>query len=155
MFRLAQVSDLHFRGFRGAAPGAFLSKRALGLLNMVVNRRREHRMELLEKLCLDLRAEGPDHLVLTGDLSNIALVGEWDAALAWIKSTTMPPASVTVIPGNHDAYTSDVVKARTFEQLFAPYQTGDLEREHDYPFVQLRGDVAIVAVNSAVTTGDF
>jgi 3',5'-cyclic AMP phosphodiesterase CpdA len=155
MFRLAQVSDLHFRGFRGAVAKQFLSKRAVGLFNLLVNRRREHQMDLLEKLCLDLRAQAPDHLVLTGDLSNIAIVGEWDAALAWIKSSSMPPTSVTVIPGNHDAYTSDVVKARTFEQLFAPYQTGDLDRKSDYPFVQLRGDVALVGVNSAVPTGDF
>ena len=155
MFRLAQVSDLHFRGFRGAVAGDFLSKRALGVLNMIVRRRRAHRMDLLEKLCLDLRAQAPDHLALTGDLSNIAIVGEWDAALAWIKSSSMPPTSVTIIPGNHDAYTSDVVEARTFEQLFAPYQTGDLDRKSDYPFVRLRGNVALVGVNSAVPTGDF
>ena len=114
MFRLAQVSDLHFRGSLRAAPRAFLSKRVIGLFNLLVRRRRAHRMELLEELCRDLCEQSPDHLVLTGDLSNIALVGEWDAALAWIKATAMPAASVTVIPGNHDAYTSDVVKARTF-----------------------------------------
>ena len=117
---------------------------------MIVSRRRAHRMDLLEKLCVDLRAQAPDHLVLTGDLSNVAIVGEWDAALAWIKSSSMPPTSVTVIPGNHDAYTSDVVKARTFEQLFAPYQTADLDRNSDYPFVQLRGDVALVGANSVL-----
>lgn len=155
MFRLAQVSDLHFRGFRGAAARQFLSKRALGVLNMIVSRRRAHRTDLLEKLCVDLRAQTPDHLALTGDLSNIAIVGEWDAALVWIKASGMPPNSVTVIPGNHDAYTSDVVKARTFERLFALYQTCDRERTWDYPFVRLRGDVAVVGVNSAVPTGDF
>jgi 3',5'-cyclic AMP phosphodiesterase CpdA len=155
MFRLAQVSDLHFRGFRGASATQFLSKRLIGVLNMLVSRRRAHRMDLLEKLCVDLRAQAPDHLVLTGDLSNIAIVGEWDAALVWIKSSGMSTTSVTVIPGNHDAYTSDVVKARTFEQMFAAYQTCDVERTSDYPFVRIRGDVALVGVNSAVPTGDF
>lgn len=122
---------------------------------MIVGRRRAHRMDLLEKLCVDLCEQAPDHLALTGDLSNIAIVGEWDVALAWIKSSGMPPASVTVIPGNHDAYTSDVVSARTFEELFAPYQACDVDRTSDYPFVRLCGDVALVGVNSAVPTGDF
>jgi 3',5'-cyclic AMP phosphodiesterase CpdA len=155
MFRLAQVSDLHFRGFRGAVASDFLSKRALGVLNMIVSRRRAHRMDLLEKLRVDLCAQAPDHLALTGDLSNIAIVGEWDAAMVWINSTSLPANSVTVIPGNHDAYTSDVVKARTFERLFAPYQTCDVDRAWDYPFVRLRGAVGVVGVNSAVPTGDF
>ena len=50
MFRLAHVTDPHFRSFAGARPGAFLGKRAIGALNLVVNRRRKHRMELLEEL---------------------------------------------------------------------------------------------------------
>jgi 3',5'-cyclic AMP phosphodiesterase CpdA len=155
MFRLAHVTDLHFRSFAGAVPRDFWSKRALGALNLVVNRLREHRMELLEKLRVDLCAQRPDHLVLTGDLSNIALAGEWRAALGWIEKCGMKPESVTVIPGNHDVYTCDVVKSRAFELLFGPYQTRNLEPQNHYPFTQLRGQIAFVGVNSALPTGDW
>jgi 3',5'-cyclic AMP phosphodiesterase CpdA len=161
MFRLAHVTDPHFRGFRGAHAGEFFGKRAIGLANLVVNRVRKHKMELLEDLRIDLRAQAPDHLALTGDLSNVALAGEWRAALAWIDMSGVPPESVSVIPGNHDAYVAAVVKSRAFEQLFATYQTSDLPRGGDaatpptYPFVHLREEIALVGVSSSVPTGDL
>jgi 3',5'-cyclic AMP phosphodiesterase CpdA len=157
MFRLAHVTDPHFRGFRGARPGEFLGKRAVGLANLVVNRVRKHKMELLEDLRIDLRAQAPDHLALTGDLSNVALAGEWRAALSWIDMSGVPPESVSVIPGNHDAYVEAVVKNRAFERLFAAYQTSDVERAGDetYPFVHLREEVALVGISSSVATGDL
>jgi 3',5'-cyclic AMP phosphodiesterase CpdA len=181
MFRLAHVTDPHFRGFRGSHPGEFWGKRAIGLANLMVNRVRKHKMELLEDLRIDLRAQAPDHLALTGDLSNVALAGEWRAALSWIDMSGVPPESVSVIPGNHDAYVEAVVKDQAFERLFAAYQTNDLPQEGDgtraraeagphsvvqavgqssvypfvYPFVHLRDEVALIGVSSAVATGDL
>jgi 3',5'-cyclic AMP phosphodiesterase CpdA len=157
MFRLAHVTDPHFRGWGGARPGEFLGKRAIGLANLVVSRVRKHKMQLLDDLRVDLRAQAPDHLALTGDLSNVALAGEWRAALAWIDLSGVPPESVSVIPGNHDAYVEAVVKERTFERLFAAYQTTDLARGDDaiYPFVHLREEVALIGVSSSVATGDL
>jgi 3',5'-cyclic AMP phosphodiesterase CpdA len=158
MFRLAQVTDPHFRGFSGIGPGDLASKRAIGLANLVVNRMRKHKMALLEALRIDLRAQAPDHLALTGDLSNVSLEGEWRAALAWIDMSGVPPEAITVIPGNHDAYVPKVVESRAFERLFAPYMASDLPRGADgadYPFVHLRDDVALVGVSSAVATGDL
>jgi len=154
MFRLAHVTDPHFRGFAGARPGDFLGKRILGTLNIALFRRRKHRMELLEDLGRDLRARPYDHLALTGDLGNVSLEGEWQAARAWIEACAAPDR-VTVIPGNHDTYVASAVKAGTFERVFAPYQTPDLPRAEPYPFVRFRDGVALVAVNSCVPTGDF
>jgi len=152
MFRLAHVTDPHFRGFYGARPWQFVNKRAAGLLNLIVSRRRKHRMERLEDMGRDLRGRPFDHLALTGDLGNVALDGEWETARAWIEQCGAP-ATVTVIPGNHDTYIDSVVEAGTFERLFAPYQTADLRGgEHIYPFVRFRGDVALVAVNTCVPT---
>ncbi|HZL20282.1 MAG TPA: metallophosphoesterase [Polyangia bacterium] len=173
MFRLAHVTDPHFRGWGGARPREFLGKRAIGLANLVVSRVRKHKMQLLDDLRVDLRAQAPDHLALTGDLSNVALGGEWRAALAWIDLSGVPPEGVSVIPGNHDAYVESVVKERTFERLFAAYQTSDLAtdlpphlatdltpnlaRRDDavYPFVHLRDEVALIGVSSSVATGDL
>jgi 3',5'-cyclic AMP phosphodiesterase CpdA len=155
MFRLAHITDPHFRGFAGARLGQFFGKRILGTLNIALFRRRKHRMELLADLGRDLRGRPIDHLAVTGDLGNVSLEGEWRAARDWIEECA-PPEKVTVIPGNHDTYVASAVKAGTFERLFAPYQTADLRQaEATYPFVRLRGDIALVAVNSAVPTGDF
>jgi 3',5'-cyclic AMP phosphodiesterase CpdA len=158
MFRLAHVTDPHFRGFREIRPLDFASKRAVGLANLVVNRGRKHKMDLLEDLRRDLRAVAPDHLALTGDLSNVSIMGEWRVALAWLDLCGLAPDAVTVIPGNHDAYVAQVVEERTFEKLFAAYQTSDVDTDLDssyYPFVQIRDNVALVGVSSAVATGDL
>ncbi len=158
MFRLAHVTDPHFRGFREIRPLDFAGKRAVGIANLVVNRVRKHKMDLLEDLRRDLRAIAPDHLALTGDLSNVAINGEWRVALAWLDLCGLGPDAVTVIPGNHDAYVAQVVADRTFEKLFAAYQTSDVDRDPEaayYPFVQIRDRVALVGVSSAVATGDL
>jgi 3',5'-cyclic AMP phosphodiesterase CpdA len=156
MFRLAHVTDPHFRGFAGAGVGDFVGKRAVGALNLVVNRTRKHKMALLEALRQDVRAQAVDHLALTGDLANISLEAEWRAALRWLTAYGAPPDAVTVIPGNHDTYVPAVVESRIFERLFADYQTGDVVASAEtYPFVRLRDDVALIGVSSCVPTGDL
>jgi 3',5'-cyclic AMP phosphodiesterase CpdA len=156
MFRLAHVTDPHFRSFSGAQWGDFLGKRALGALNVALVRRRKHRMALLERLREDLRGRAVDHLALTGDLSNVSLESEWLEARRWLQAYGAPPEAVTVIPGNHDTYVPEVVRAGTFERVFGAFQTADLRAaDAPYPFVRLRGEVALVAVNSCVPTGDL
>jgi 3',5'-cyclic AMP phosphodiesterase CpdA len=155
VFRLAHVTDPHFRGFAGLGLADFVGKRALGAVNLVVNRTRKHKMQLLEALREDLRAQTVDHVALTGDLSNISIEAEWRAALRWLEALGARADAVTVIPGNHDAYVPEVVASRVFERLFAAYQTHDLGTGEGYPFVRLRGAVALIAVSSSVATGDF
>jgi len=156
MFRLGHVTDPHFRSFEGARAGDFLGKRAVGALNVLVNRRRHHKMELLTALRADLSARAVDHLALTGDLSNVSLVSEWEEARRWLDAYGASAEAVTVIPGNHDTYVEDVVTAGTFERLFAPYQTGELRPGREpYPFARLRDGVALVGVNTCVATGDL
>jgi 3',5'-cyclic AMP phosphodiesterase CpdA len=158
MFRLAHVTDPHFRGGGWARPGLFLGKRAVGMVNLVVNRGRKHKAALLEALGQDLRAQPVDHVAVTGDLSNVALVSEWKTGLRWLEAAGATPDRTTVIPGNHDAYVPDVVAARTFERLFGAFQTADVTvggDGRDYPFVRLRGDVALIGVSSCLPTGDL
>ncbi|HEX3697487.1 MAG TPA: metallophosphoesterase [Polyangia bacterium] len=157
MFRLGHVTDPHFRGFDGARLGQFTGKRAIGAVNLVLNRRRKHKMDLLAALGDDVRAQALDHLAVTGDLSNIALEAEWQASLRWLAAAGVSGATATIIPGNHDAYVADVFDARRFETLFASFQAPDVpvDRDQPYPFVRLRGDVALIGVTSCVPTGDL
>ena len=127
----------------------------------MVNRVRKHKMDLLEDMRVDLRARAPDHLAVTGDLSNIAVTAaEWRSALAWLDLSGVAPDAISVIPGNHDAYVPEVLATREFERLFAPYQTSNLDRQGDtesahYPFVQIREPLALIGVSSAVATGNL
>lgn len=164
MFKLAHVTDPHFRGFAGVGLSDFTGKRVVGAINLLVNRTRKHKMALLEALLHDVKAQAVDHLALTGDLANISIEAEWRTALRWLEAYGAGPAAVTVIPGNHDAYVPEVAASRVFEGLFAAYQTPDLETpgvggagdaRAAYPFVRVRGGVALVGVSSCVATGDM
>ena len=156
MFRLAQVSDPHFQSFHHVKLRELFSKRALGGLNLLLRRRRKHNMALLQALLEDLPARSIDHLAMTGDLCNIALESEWTAALRWIEAAPLPADRVTVIPGNHDAYVAEVVDKGTFERMFGNYQTAELRVDAAaYPFVRLRGNVALIGASTGVPTGDF
>jgi 3',5'-cyclic AMP phosphodiesterase CpdA len=156
MFRLAQVSDPHFQSFRDVKLRDLLGKRAIGGLNLLLRRRHKHSMTLLQALLDDLRGRSVDHLALTGDLCNIALESEWSAAQRWLDGSQLSPEQVTVIPGNHDAYVPKVVADGVFERMFAAYQTAQLRVDQAvYPFVRLRGEVALVCVSTAVPTGDL
>jgi len=156
MFRLAHVTDLHVRDFAGARLRDFFGKRAIGAINLGLVRRRKYRMESLAALGEDLRVRPHDHVLLTGDLGNVSLLSEWRAARAWIERSSPSVADTTVIPGNHDAYVKEAVVSGAFEQVFAAYQSADVRLHADaYPFVRLRGDIALVCASSAVPTGDL
>lgn len=156
MFRLGHVTDPHFRSWTGARPGDFFNKRAIGAINLVVNRVRKHRMELLADLASDLATRAVDHLAITGDIGNVSLESEWLEGRRWIEGLGRATDQITVIPGNHDAYIPEVVKAGTFESIFADYQKGALRPGPEpYPFARLCDGVALVAANSCVATGDL
>jgi 3',5'-cyclic AMP phosphodiesterase CpdA len=156
MFRLAHLTDPHFRSFRGARLRDFLGKRAVGGLNLVLVRWRKHRNRLLGAMLEDLRSRRIDHLAITGDLGNLSLESEWQMAVQWIEGSGLGAPEVTVIPGNHDAYVHDVVRAGSFERAFAAYQRAELRVPGEsYPFVRVRGEIALIGVNTCVPTGDL
>lgn len=102
-FRLAHLSDLHLASPLALSVGDMFSKRLVGYLSWQLRRRRIHRADVLRVLTEDLRGEGADHIVVTGDIVNISLVREFQAAATWLASLG-PADRISVIPGNHDAY---------------------------------------------------
>ena len=74
-FRLAHLSDLHIGPLPPLAPRDLLSKRLLGYLSWRARKQRIHRIEVLAALERDLQASAPDHVVITGDLVNLAPAG--------------------------------------------------------------------------------
>lgn len=147
IFRLAHLSDPHLP----PPPGAFgwrdlASKR---LLSRIAWRRKHkiHRPQVLEALVADLKAHAPDHVAITGDLTNFASPVEIAAATRWLQGLG-PAETITVSPGNHDALVGETEQAR-----FAPWTAwlGD-DEQAAFPQVRLRGPVALVNLCSAVPT---
>lgn len=144
-FRLAHLSDPHLPP--PALPlrwADVASKRTLSRLAWRRKHRR-HARPVLDAIVADIQARTPDHIALTGDLTNFAMPEEFAAARTWLE-TLGDPSTVTVSPGNHDA-----LVARGAPAGFSPWQSwlGDAP---GFPSLRVRGPVAIVNLSSAVQT---
>lgn len=143
---LAHISDLHLPLPTQPAPwGSYWGKRLLGWLNLRL--KRHHPPEIAAALAADLRARPPDHLAVTGDLTNLSLQAEFEAAAAWLRGLGLPPARLSVIPGNHDAYVRQATRRRWFEAALGPVLG---QAELRWPRAQRVGEVLLVSTSSAV-----
>ena len=95
--------------------------------------------------------------MVTGDLTNLALETEFEAVRCiFEEDLRLSPHDVSIVPGNHDLYTRGALTRRRFTTYFADYMTSDLPElaievgPGRFPFVRLRGPVAIIGLSSAV-----
>jgi 3',5'-cyclic AMP phosphodiesterase CpdA len=146
--RIAHFSDVHALDLSGARPWAFLNKRFAGWVNVTINRRGKHPIALFEALVDDVNAVAPDHVVVTGDLTNLSLPSEFARAREILDRLRAGPRGVTVVPGNHDVYTLSALYGRLFERALAPYAAGDTAG--GFPSVRVRGELAVVGVSTAL-----
>jgi 3',5'-cyclic AMP phosphodiesterase CpdA len=150
-FTLAHFSDVHLSPITGFTWPFWNAKRLLGYLNWVRKRNRIHQSEVADRLISDALALRADHIAITGDLVNLGLPAEHEAALDWLHSLGSPE-TVTVVPGNHDIYSR--IGADRGVARWAAY----MGREDDtlaFPFVRRIGPMALVGLNSAVETPPF
>lgn len=149
MFRLAHISDPHLAGWNRPGPGSLLNKRFFGYLSWRTRRVGVHLTPILDKTIAALRAENPNHIVVTGDIVNIALPDEFARATRWLESVGSSH-DVTVIPGNHDAYVR-LPWSDTIGQWARYMSDGDqdCDRPDSFPFVRIRDGVALVGLSSA------
>src|SRR3546814_219473 len=115
MFKLAHISDPHLGPLPPVRVAELLNIRFFGWLSWGRRRRALHRPEVLAALAADLAVLAPDHLVVTGDLTNIALPGEFVQVGRWLEGLGAPEG-VTVVPGNHDAYVAVPWERRSEER---------------------------------------
>jgi len=154
MFVLAHLTDPHLAPLPTPHLTELMGKRLLGYLNWRRSRYRIHRTEQLDLLVRDLKAQAPDHVTVTGDLVNIALVAEFIQARTWLQALGAPH-DITLVPGNHDGY----VRAALAMQAA---QWGDYMRDDGansdavrFPFVRQRGPLALIGLSTSVPTGPF
>ncbi|MBW2390109.1 MAG: metallophosphoesterase, partial [Deltaproteobacteria bacterium] len=171
LITLGHLSDLHATDPSRASVRALLSKRFFGWLSWRLNRRRLYRREVAEALLEDLKRESPDHVAVTGDLINISLHHEFEAA-ARMLSKLGSPEWVSLVPGNHDAYV-DVSSEHGWGH-WAAYLASDAARPDEtpptapssgnsnmfsfpeaFPTVRIRGDLALIGVCTALPTPPF
>jgi len=158
--RIAHLSDTHVLSPSGVEWRRLLfNKRITGHANLVLRRGRVYRREYLE-VVVAAAATQADHVVVTGDITNLALESEFDEALA-LFSELARRVEVTVVPGNHDIYLPSIHRERRFPHHFGSFLQSDLPQyaidlpAGRFPCVKLRGPTAIIALSSAVPRPPF
>lgn len=147
IYRIAHLSDPHLP----PPPGAFdlgdvFTKR---LLSRIAWRKKHkvHRPEVLAAIVTDMKAAAPDHVIISGDLTNFASPVEITAAQRWLEGLGAA-SDHTISPGNHDALAGAGGHERF--AIWSPW-LGDAG-EASFPQVRVRGPVAIFNLCSAVPT---
>src|SRR5438094_6520299 len=158
MFVFAHFSDPHLSPMPLPAPWMLLNKRFFGAISWYTRKKLIHQTPALAALVDDIHRAAPDHIVVTGDLTNIALPAEFALARQWLDNLG-PPSRLSVIPGNHDAYVP--IEWNGSRGLWAEFMTGvhdDGEPDRaelppacdaDFPFVRRRGPLALIGLSSA------
>ncbi|MBA3541076.1 MAG: metallophosphoesterase [Deltaproteobacteria bacterium] len=165
--RLAHCSDLHLLSHDGARWLELANKRWIGAMNLLSNRSRHYHVTAFDDMIADLNAVGVDHVLCTGDVTNLALRQEFEFARAKFAKLTCGPERVTVIPGNHDAYVAAGIPL--FNEVFGDLCTtdpgwawteadagpGETAAELQWPIVHVRGELAIIGLSTSRATPWF
>lgn len=160
MLRIAHISDLHVLSPLAAEwRRVFFNKRMTGYANTLLRRGRVYRREYLTAVTAAAAREA-DHVVVTGDITNLSLETEYAEARRLLDHMARE-AEVTTVPGNHDIYLPEIVHERRFTRAFAPFLESDLPElavdvpAGQFPCVKLRGPAAFIALSSAVPRPPF
>jgi 3',5'-cyclic AMP phosphodiesterase CpdA len=120
-FALIHVSDLHVHRLP-RHPGLYFSKRALGAANLVLRRGRRFPPARARALVAQLAALDWQHLLVTGDLTQLGTAAEFARARDLLAPLlARGPRAVTVLPGNHDRYVPEPPGRGAFEAHFGEY----------------------------------
>jgi 3',5'-cyclic-AMP phosphodiesterase len=119
--RIAHLSDVHMLDARpsGARSGYSMGHRFLsfGRALDAVGRRRK----LVHALSAARRV-GADHVVISGDLTEIGAPGEFECLAETLHESGITPERVTLVPGNHDLYTSPDAWTRALEGPLSAFE---------------------------------
>jgi 3',5'-cyclic AMP phosphodiesterase CpdA len=155
--RIAHLSDLHLLSLEGAVPFRLLNKRLTGYVNLRLKRKAIHKPAPVRAAARALRDLSIDHVVITGDVTNLALEVEFALVRALLEEDLgLSPDDVSLVPGNHDVYTGGSFREKRFQRTFAAYTTSDLPElaaegnAGAFPFVRLRGPVALIGLSTAL-----
>jgi len=165
--RVAHCSDLHLLSHDGARWLELANKRWIGAMNLLSNRSRHYHVAAFDDMIDDLNATGIDHVLCTGDITNLALRQEFEFARKRFAKLAGGVENVTCIPGNHDAYVAAGIPL--FGEFFGDFATtdpgwawtdddkhpGETVEQLRWPIVRVRGELAIVGISTSRQTPWF
>ena len=120
MVTIAQLTDLHLLedsyADRPFGPRARLSYLSFGRRLDPQERRRRAAYALEEA-----RGKNIDHLLITGDLTEDGQLEQFEVLAELLSDSGIPAERITVVPGNHDAYTDGGAFAEALKGPLRPY----------------------------------
>ena len=137
--RIAHLSDVHMLA---SHPGRSRAPYDLSTRFVSLGRRLDPR-DRARKLSRGMRAAesaGARHFVLSGDLTEMGTPAEYEAFAEILHDTKIAPERITLVPGNHDAYSGPDAWRRAMEgplASFAPTSAGEPGRVIDLDDVAL------------------
>lgn len=144
MTHLAHLSDLHLlEAHHGARRGA--DRRRLAYLSALRPHDAADRRSRALAALVEARRSGADHVLITGDLTEDGLPVQFELLAEVLHESGLPPSKVTLLPGNHDAYTGATAFA---EALSGPLRAYAETSTPGVPVV-LR-DVAVLPLSTAI-----
>jgi 3',5'-cyclic AMP phosphodiesterase CpdA len=97
------------------------------------------------------KASGADHYVISGDLTEVGEPLEFEHFAEILHDARLPEGSVTLVPGNHDAYTEASAWAKAIAgplAAFASTSAAPWQHRHGAPPVVERGDVVFLPMDT-------
>lgn len=91
------------------------------------------------------KASGADHVVITGDLTEMGDATEFEHFARILADAHMPEHGVTLVPGNHDAYTTNGAWRRALE---GPLRSFAMASATDAGKVVDRGEIAFLPIDT-------
>jgi 3',5'-cyclic AMP phosphodiesterase CpdA len=152
--RLFHISDLHFQADIPLSRFPRLGwRRLVAQTEYRLLGRRKRFADVpgtVRRLLGEATAWGADHLLISGDLTAIALPEEFEEARATLSAWS---GRMTIIPGNHDRYTPTAARQQLFEKAFERELVSDLPGsalDGRFPIVKLLGPhAAVIGLTSA------
>ena len=117
--RIAHLSDVHMLDAR---PSRARSGYSMGHRFLSFGRPldAELRKRKLAHALSASRRVGADHVVVSGDLTEIGAPGEFETLAEVLHDSGIPADRMTLVPGNHDLYTSPTHGAGPFRGRSRP-----------------------------------
>lgn len=153
--RIAQISDFHFTHLTWN-PFRLFSKRLLGNLNWLVNRKSSFSHVPLEKLPALFSELNVDLILFGGDFTTTSLKKEYEKASSLVSKFSQ---KWIAIPGNHDHYTYRSFRKKHFykyfsnekKEIFHPIDFFNLE-QHGVEVHQIGPNWWLIALDTARPT---
>lgn len=149
--RLAHISDVHIISLLSAFTDVRNFKQFIGLFNWVMYRRKTNNINKVYRAVEILSEKNIDALVVTGDISQLALLHDYREYARIMRPITEKNIPIITIKGNHDHYCRSDKISQAFQKYIAPLE---LDSRVENGVYRIK-DVELFHIEGAVPTPLF